>query len=67
MDGGHNCVLAAMRRADVPLTRENYIEFAYLGELDCDGELDPELEAELPVQFQRATLLDTPPASDKIQ
>jgi hypothetical protein len=47
-----NCVLAAMRRAGVPLTRENYLEWAYPGQLDCD-ELDPELEAELPVQFQR--------------
>jgi hypothetical protein len=58
--------LAMLNRAGVPPTRERYIEVAFLGEYNSDN-LDPELEAELPVQFQRTTLLETPPASEKLQ
>jgi hypothetical protein len=58
-------VLAAMRDAGVAETRENYLYFAYAGD-PPDGELDPEVEETLPVQFRRETL-DTNLESGKIQ
>jgi hypothetical protein len=48
-------VLAAMRRAHVEETRENYIYWAFAGDPPA-GELDAEIEAALPVQFRRETL-----------
>jgi hypothetical protein len=53
-----DCVLDWMRKHDIPLTRENYLNAAYLGDppLDKDGNLPAELEAELPPQFQRPDL-----------
>jgi len=50
MDG----VLRFMKQHDIPLTRENYLEIAYMG--TPPEELDPEEEVELPEQFQ----LDSP-------
>jgi hypothetical protein len=58
-------LLALMREADAPICREEYLAWNYLG--DVPAEIDPEIEAELPEQFQLSTLLDTPPASDKEQ
>jgi hypothetical protein len=43
--------LAAMKRAKAPLTLENYLHWAYLG--NPPAKLDAEQEAELPEQFQR--------------
>jgi hypothetical protein len=51
-----NSVLAAMRLYNAPETREEYILWAFLGEVDPGAELDPELEAELPPQFRRDAL-----------
>ena len=59
--------VAAMEAAGAEMTRENYIYWASMGEVDPNAELDPELEAELPVQFQRVTLLETSPATEKVQ
>ena len=42
-------VLDFMKRHDVPLTRENYLQIAYMGD---PPELDAEAEADLPEQFQ---------------
>jgi len=56
--------LAAMKAAGVPLNRENYIEWATLGEYTSDN-LDPELEEMLPEQFRRAALDEL--LTDKIQ
>ena len=49
-----NAIVAMMKAYDIPMTREHYFDLAYLGKppVDEDGELDPELEAELPKQFQ---------------
>ena len=49
-----NGIVALMRENNIPMRRENYLDLAYLGKppVDEDGELDPELEAELPEQFQ---------------
>ena len=50
-------MLKVMRayHAPEPITRESYLNFVYLGNppVDRDGDLDPELEAELPREFQR--------------
>jgi len=53
-----------MKAAGVPLNRENYIEWATLGEYTSDN-LDPELEEMLPEQFRRAALDEL--LTDKIQ
>ena len=45
-----DAVLKFMREHDVPETRENYLEIAYMGTLP--DELDAEAEADLPDQFQ---------------
>ena len=43
-------VLRFMKQHDVPVTRENYLDVAYLG--NPPEELSAEEEAELPEQFQ---------------
>ena len=55
--------LALLEESGAPITRENFLNLAFLGDVD---ELDAEEESELPIQFQLATLL-APPASEKIQ
>jgi hypothetical protein len=40
-----------MRFAKVPLTRQNYLDFMFLGEVP--KELGPEEEADIPKRFQR--------------
>lgn len=45
-------VLEWMKANDVPLTRENYLNLAYMG--DPPEELSAEEESELPTQFQRS-------------
>jgi hypothetical protein len=60
-----SATLAAMRAAGAPLTREEFLIWNYLG--DVPETIDAEAEAEFPEQFQLATLLDTPPASESIQ
>jgi len=47
MDG----VLRFMKEHNIPLTRENYLDVAYLG--NPPGELSAEEEAELPEEFQQ--------------
>ena len=51
-------VLTWMRKHNIPLTRKNYLNTAYMGNppLNANGDLDAELEAELPEMFQRADL-----------
>jgi hypothetical protein len=45
-------ILGLMKRYNIPLTRENYLELAYLG--DAEGKvLSWEEEANLPPQFRR--------------
>jgi hypothetical protein len=43
-------VLEKMKQTGIPMTRENYLELAYLGE--PPAELSGEEETELPEQFQ---------------
>jgi len=42
-------VLDFMKRHDVPMTRDNYLAIAYMGD---PPELDPEADLDLPEQFQ---------------
>jgi hypothetical protein len=49
-------ILTVMRLHNIPETRENYILLAFGAQ--PDGELHPELEAELPWQFRREALDD---------
>ncbi len=67
MSQGHKTcsILALMRHYDVPETREEFLKLFYLG--DIPEEIPAEEECEFPIQFQLATFLDTPPASDRIQ
>jgi hypothetical protein len=44
-------VLVMMRRFGWPMTRENYLEMAYMG--NPPAKLGPEEEAELPPQFRK--------------
>jgi len=48
-------VLNKMLELDIPLTRQNYLNLAYLGSPPPEP-LDAELEAELPEQFQKPDL-----------
>ena len=45
-----NNTLAYMKKNNVPLTRENYLDYAYLG--NPPDQLTAEEEAELPEEFQ---------------
>lgn len=47
---GSDPVLALMKRYGIPVTRENYIEMAYLDE---NRKLGPEEEANLPSSLRR--------------
>jgi hypothetical protein len=49
--GTEDGVLALMRRYKMPMTRENYIQLAFMGE--PPAEWTPEHEADLPPQFRR--------------
>ena len=49
--GSSDYVLEYMKEHGIPLTRENYLNEAYMG--NPPEKLGPELEAELPEQFQR--------------
>ena len=53
-------VVALMRECNVEMTREAYLNLSFFGEppVDEDGFLHPELESELPRQFQRPELRD---------
>jgi len=48
-----------MKAYHAPMTRESYLNFVYLGKppVDDAGELPAELEAELPIQFQRGPMM----------
>ena len=58
-------VLAAMKEVDAPLTRDEYLSWNYLGKVPDD--IPENVDETFPVQFRRATLLDTPPVSERIQ
>jgi len=45
-------VLAAMRKNNVPLTRENYLHIAYMG--DVPEEIGGEIEASIPQEIRDA-------------
>lgn len=45
-----------MQKNNIPLTRDNYIDVAYMGE---PPEWDDELEAALPAELQRQSVGDT--------
>jgi hypothetical protein len=55
-----------MRYYGAEITRDEYLRTCYFGQ-DMPDRLPEEIEADLPVQFQRVTLVNTPPASEKIQ
>jgi hypothetical protein len=45
-----DCVLEWMKKNDVPFTRNNYIELAYMGDVP---DLDAESESMLPPEIQQ--------------
>jgi hypothetical protein len=59
-------VLAAMKRAGVPLTRDEYIAWNWFDQPQPYTPT-PEEESEMPTQFQLSTLLDDLMLTDKIQ
>jgi hypothetical protein len=67
MEGQDSAVLAVMEYYGAEMTREEYILTNYLGAVDPDDPIPADVEATFPEQFRRATLLETPPASDNIQ
>jgi len=52
-----------MRAYHAPMTREEYIDTAYAGRppVDENGDLPAELEADLPIQFQRGLIMSAFP------
>ena len=62
-------LIAVLKYYNDAESREDYLALAYCGNppVDAEGNLDPENENDLPEQFQLATLLETPPASEKVQ
>ena len=66
LEGQDSPVLAVLRHYGSPLTREEYLAVSYLGEVDPDEEIPEDVEETFPEQFRRVTLLETPPASDRI-
>ena len=67
LEGQDSPVLAVLKHYGSPLTREEYLNVCYLGEVDPDGEIPDDVEATFPEQFRRVTLIDTPPVSEKVQ
>lgn len=49
-------VLEKMKEEGIPMTRENYLELAYMG--DPPEELDAEEESMLPEEFQKSEKSD---------
>ena len=45
-------VIDYMKKNDIPVTRENYIEINWMGEVDPKQPLPAELEAEMPEALQ---------------
>jgi hypothetical protein len=60
-------VLAVMKYYGSPLTRDEYLAVSYLGEVDPEEEIPVAVEETFPEQFRRVTLVETPPASEKLQ
>jgi hypothetical protein len=60
-------VLAVLKYYGSPLTREEYLAVSYLGGVDSEEEIPDAVEETFPEQFRRATLLKTPPVSEKLQ
>jgi hypothetical protein len=54
-----------MKRAGAPLNRDEFLRWFYLG--DVPDVIPSDDEAEFPERFQLVTLLDTPPASERLQ
>ena len=46
-----DAILDLMKRRNIPLTRENYLDIAYFG--NPPQELDAEAEAEFPPEFRK--------------
>lgn len=60
-----NAVQAAMVRANVPMTLDNYLHWAFMGKPPAPKALDAEDIAELPEQFQREVeALQNPPEAN---
>jgi hypothetical protein len=57
----------AMEYYDAEMTREEYIQTNYLGGVAPGDDIFENVEGDWPEQFRRTCLLDTAPASDKIQ
>lgn len=50
-DQEENGTIRAMKKAGIPLTRENYLNTAYMG--NPPEEIGPEIEAMLPEEFRK--------------
>jgi hypothetical protein len=63
MSQGQTCsILAVLQHYGSPETRDEFLGLFYMG--DVPEEIPAEDECGFPVQFQMATLLETPPASE---
>jgi hypothetical protein len=49
------------------VTRENYVATNYFGSVGPHDTIPAAVESTFPAQFRRSTLLETKPASDRIQ
>lgn len=67
LDGQDSPVLVVMEYYGAEMTREEYIQTNYLGEVGPDTAIPAEVEETFPEQFRRSTLLETAAASAKLQ
>jgi hypothetical protein len=63
----HSPVLAVLKYYGSPLTRDEYLAVSYFGKVSPEDEIPADVEETFPEQFRRATLLDTPAVSKKVQ
>ena len=56
-------LMRLMKKYDIPLTRENYLRLAYMGEVP--EQLSAEQEADLPVELQRTPRRATREGGDR--
>ncbi len=58
-------LLNYMKKNNIPITRENYINANWMGDRDPDQQLPPELETELPEQIQEKGSTNEPESEDE--
>jgi hypothetical protein len=67
MDRQDSPVLALMEYYGAEMTRDEYLATNCLGGVESGGTIPDHIEETLPEQFRRATLSETPSATEEVQ